>query len=1147
MSARRLIDSLERKQLLSPAAVAELRRQLDKSDSRLTAESVAKVLVDNDQLTKFQATQLIAELNSGRFEDDPTLVDEGQPAIAEVEDPDVDEVEIVDDADDGPIEVSIDPARVGYDDDDEMGVDDVVVLEDDAAAAAVGDVQVVEDRDEQAFAPGTAGLARPVRKTSTVAAPTRWDAIRTYGVATTLAILTVLGIFLVFWYYRGSAEEMLGSAQEAYDKQQYKTAIDRYGDFLQTYPTHTQNSYARSLIAIANIRQTLGQGDPIAASEVAARQLPQILDESQLADVRPDMAGVLINIGEEMVKRGEAAKTQEERRKYADALSEHMRLVNDTQLIASAERRQLEYRIVSLEESRQRLLRDIQRTEDRSQTLAAMKAALDKRSAQEVYVARYELIRRHPQLLDDAEVNDLLASATEVVRNEVTAATNRPRVLSSEAAAEVVPSPANAVALFAGGGTPLVLQDPQSLFFRIKESVFCVDAASGELRWRRPVGSREAAEPVRLEDDASAPGGDALVMIPDRSLLLRLSGADGSIIWAVDFGSRPFMPAVDRDQIFVSDASGRVTALASADGAVRWCQQLPQPISCGVGLSRGSQFLVAVGDSANVYLLSRRDGEAVNVHYLSHSPGTVQVAPVMLLDRVMVFENIDPRRCRLVHLRFGDDGSTLDIAQDSAELRGNVTVAPESEGRRVVVVTNLGEIRVFEVETVEDSTRVELMASSAPTETSPSTFYPKLVGSDLWLAADQLTKFQIQTVQQKLVRVWVKMDGDQFITTPRVAGDALIHCRVLRGTEGARIVASRIGDDGEAWQTTVAAPIVSAAIVEGNVVAIDSQASLFRTPIDQIGPAEAVQSTENAGRNLREQTFDRLVRTDDGRVAAVNSFKGNSLMYFDPNASGGRTLTTLAAATGDAPPSGDPLWLPSGLLVPQRDGQLSLVDPQTGRLVGAPIQTPMKPGELVSWSSPVLAADGTTVIAASSDKRLVKIAANEGIAQASVGDMSNAFSGDPVILDQSVLVPTSGKAGNFVEVYSLAKLERQAIETIHGTILWGAKKVGDVAIVYSDVEGLIALDAAGKRRWVAKLPKMQPVGDAVVDGSAIVLAAASGRLFRIDAASGNVTGTLEAGEPISGTPVPTEGGYLLPGDEGTLATVSASDWKEPQP
>ena len=59
MLANELIDRLERLGLLDQEIIEALREQLEQGGTRVTPEAVAKLLVDNGQLTHFQATKLI--------------------------------------------------------------------------------------------------------------------------------------------------------------------------------------------------------------------------------------------------------------------------------------------------------------------------------------------------------------------------------------------------------------------------------------------------------------------------------------------------------------------------------------------------------------------------------------------------------------------------------------------------------------------------------------------------------------------------------------------------------------------------------------------------------------------------------------------------------------------------------------------------------------------------------------------------------------------------------------------------------------------------------------------------------------------------------------------------------------------------------
>ncbi|MBM3998902.1 MAG: hypothetical protein FJ297_05060, partial [Planctomycetes bacterium] len=68
MSAREFLDRLERHRLLEDSVIADLRRQLEGASRGVSAESIAKLLVENGHITRFQATKLINEVTSSAEE-----------------------------------------------------------------------------------------------------------------------------------------------------------------------------------------------------------------------------------------------------------------------------------------------------------------------------------------------------------------------------------------------------------------------------------------------------------------------------------------------------------------------------------------------------------------------------------------------------------------------------------------------------------------------------------------------------------------------------------------------------------------------------------------------------------------------------------------------------------------------------------------------------------------------------------------------------------------------------------------------------------------------------------------------------------------------------------------------------------------------
>ncbi|HTN77662.1 MAG TPA: hypothetical protein VL096_20535, partial [Pirellulaceae bacterium] len=70
-AAKLFLDRLETLALLDEKIVAQLRKQIAETKGPVTAETIAKVLVDNGQLTVFQAKKIISEITAPPEETQP--------------------------------------------------------------------------------------------------------------------------------------------------------------------------------------------------------------------------------------------------------------------------------------------------------------------------------------------------------------------------------------------------------------------------------------------------------------------------------------------------------------------------------------------------------------------------------------------------------------------------------------------------------------------------------------------------------------------------------------------------------------------------------------------------------------------------------------------------------------------------------------------------------------------------------------------------------------------------------------------------------------------------------------------------------------------------------------------------------------------
>ncbi len=105
-------------------------------------------------------------------------------------------------------------------------------------------------------------------------APSRWETFRTIGAFGILLGILAAFAFLAIWFMRGSAEEQLTMAKEAYENRDYGSAIKKYESFIASHSSHKEVSFARSRIAVAKIRNaTENSGDPFEATKVAEEVL----------------------------------------------------------------------------------------------------------------------------------------------------------------------------------------------------------------------------------------------------------------------------------------------------------------------------------------------------------------------------------------------------------------------------------------------------------------------------------------------------------------------------------------------------------------------------------------------------------------------------------------------------------------------------------------------------------------------------------------------------------------------------------------------------------------------------------------------------------------------------------------------------------
>ena len=556
MAALQFIALLETRGLLDPEIIVELNRQVEQSKVRVTPEAIAKLLVENGQLTRFQATKLVTELNEslGSSRPDPSIALRGGRPL---------EAELVDD----------------HDSVDDLLPNDVVEVED------VGEtVEVIEDEVDIAE---TVSKSKAARKTSMptdlddlpkrvvrdvkVKKKSAWESFRIIGYGFLVLLLIILFIPLAGWFLKGSADDAFTQAENAYKSQDYERASKSFADFAKNFSGDERVSRSRVYSALARVRQDSEKiADPTVALKSCQDILPTITNEASLGELRGDVTDVLLRIAEKFVTKTENTISISERKVLLEKMNQQLELIRDPRYVGTQERTQNELRIKTIEENQNRLVREIQRGEDLSATISEMAKSVESKNVVATYELRKKLLRKYPQLETDVKLGELLSQATSQQQELVIASTQLPTVST-----EPEPTKRMMGAILVGRKANTTEPKGSTVFLKGKGSVWAMNAASGQLIWRKHIGLDWSGEPIRV---AATSDSDVLVSIPELGKLRRLTAIDGSQVWETTMPGRIHNPSIDGDDIFVTTVSGELFCLDLATGQSRWGKKLPQAI-----------------------------------------------------------------------------------------------------------------------------------------------------------------------------------------------------------------------------------------------------------------------------------------------------------------------------------------------------------------------------------------------------------------------------------------------------------------------------------------------------------------------------------------------------------------------------------------
>ncbi|MFM7929082.1 MAG: PQQ-binding-like beta-propeller repeat protein, partial [Pirellula sp.] len=300
----------------------------------------------------------------------------------------------------------------------------------------------------------------------------------------------------------------------------------------------------------------------------AQEQLPKVVNEAGMSNMRVEITDVLLRIAEKFIAKADNTAGIEDRKTLVASMNQQMELIRDPRYVGTQERTQNELRIRRIEEDQQRVVREIQQSEDLDVTIKSMTASVDAKDVNKTYDLRKDLVKKYPILDQNSKLRDLMLQATEIQKGSVAKSNAVPMIQ------DTVSSFAAPTALLTSRvGSPIDSNPDDVAFLRVKGSVVALAVADGKVLWRKFIGRDWSGDPKRISATADS---DTLVAVASRGTVSRLAAKDGSVVWESKFPEPIQEPSIDGDDIFVTTTGGSVHCLDAISGQPRWSKKIPQ-------------------------------------------------------------------------------------------------------------------------------------------------------------------------------------------------------------------------------------------------------------------------------------------------------------------------------------------------------------------------------------------------------------------------------------------------------------------------------------------------------------------------------------------------------------------------------------------
>lgn len=997
-------------------------------------------------------------------------------------------------------------------------------------ADANSSVMAEIDRVTAPRVPGLKNRKLSKKKSKPTKRKNQWDSPLMLLGGGGLALLLLCGATIWWLLNWESGDQQLKLARAAMDSGAYGQAIEQYEKFLAGSPRHPERSLARVQLAMLRVRQATEADDYAAALELAEKELGAIEDEEDFDEAHDELAALLPQIATGLAEKADQAGPGTEE---ADRLTE---LTNKAVALCSNEiylpkPLRDETKLAIVRETLQRIERRQETHRALDEGLKTMRAAIEKGDTSAAYIAHRRLLREHPELSSDASLGEILKTTTSAeqaairfIKEERAVETNErptPWRASLAVANRRVKAPAAAEGV--GKATACL---------RVDGALYGLDVASGRLLWRRHVGYAADAWPILIESDV-------LVADDVHHELLRLDAATGRLKWRQAIGEPFSPPLVVANRGFIAAESGRLYVIDVPSGARRGYLQFAQPLRAAPAADRGGKRIYLTGDHSSLYTISLDDLTCLGVNYLGHAEGSIGVSPVAVMNKLAILENdgVETSRLRLMSL---DDAGRFDGQEVERRLNGLATSPPHVAGRRMMVVTDRGQIEVYEVATADGEDALTVVATRAAAGPQSVIRHAAHTGRNFWVGDTRLTKYSILPTGNRLPVEEIENDfaGATFDHPLALFGETIVHVRRPKGRAGVTIAATDTAQGRTLWETDVAMPPAGPPVVDDAAKALtvaNADGIVFR--FDEAAIRSRVQDEPLAvqSKSAKLPALTEAIALGQGRAVFCAPDADQALLY-NP-ALGQRSARWIKL---ESPLACAVTSMGDGFIAPLTIGQVFYLSAADGSSLATPFQPLLQPRTAWDYApAGVVDEDSRRFVIADGREKIYLVAVVdrpqphlETVAEADI---------DPYPIESAVVVmgdtAMAVAGGSHLVRFRLPTLERAGESNLPAPVVWGPFRVGDALLVATADEKLLAVSAAGEVTWQAPIEHGDLAGAPLALKDSVLLAYRKGVVERRAIADGKSLSTTDLQQPLAAGPIGFLGRFVLSANDGTLLVI----------